>query len=82
MQITIDTRHDSKAEIRKAIKMLMSLVGSGDTLYTNDESLIEKKPDIFEEPQADMSGMMSLFDNPPKENVQEKQDAPQKMEFY
>ena len=77
MQLTIDTKHDSKQEIRKAIKMLMSLVGSSE-VYTNDETLMEKKPNVFEEPQADMSGMMSIFDNPPKE---EKKEAPE-MQFY
>ena len=42
MKITIDTQHDSHENIKKAIKMLQSVVG-GD-VYTND-------PDIFTEPK-------------------------------
>jgi len=35
MQLTIDTQKDSHNEIRKAIRMLMSLVGEKD-VYTNE----------------------------------------------
>lgn len=73
MQLTIDTKHDSPEEIKKAIKMLMSLTGE---VYTNDATLEQPQKNVFDSPETDMGGMMSLFDN----NEQETPEP--KTEFY
>jgi len=78
MKITIDTTSDSKEEIRKAIKMLISLVGAGD-IYTNEpeQREIDTTPEV--------TNAMSMFDNVEKtESAEEKsdeKDLPQ-LEFY
>jgi hypothetical protein len=48
MQLTIDTQKDSHAEIRKAIRMLMSLVGEKE-VYTNE---VPKTQGIFSEEKS------------------------------
>ena len=81
MQLTIDTKHDSPEEIRKAIKMLMSLVDKN--VYTNDETMMQKTEpqNVFDQPQPDMGGMMSLFDNNEPQAEQQPEELP-KTEFY
>ena len=99
MRLTIDTKMDSKDEIRKAIRLLMGLVGNGE-VYTNDVTE-ESKNDVAPSPMSDapsMSGLMSLFDNPPSEPAvstiqkseenasqvvkDEKDESIPKIEFY
>ncbi len=87
MRITIDTKTDSRDEIRKAIKLLMGLVGGHD-VYTN-EPTPEKpasQPNIFDSPDPAVPNLMSMFDSvpstptaPPEE--EKKDDVPQ-VEFY
>ena len=86
MKLTIDTKTDSKDEIRKAIKLLMGLV-SGHEVYTN-EAPAEKpaaQPNIFDSPSPAVSNLMSMFDSvPTPEQPQEEKkddDIPQ-IEFY
>ena len=81
MKITIDTTSDSKEEIRKAIKMLISLVGAGD-IYTNEpeQREIDTTPEV--------TNAMSMFDNVEKtertEGTEEKSDEKElpQLEFY
>lgn len=85
MKITIDTKADSKEEIRKAIKLLMGLV-SGHEVFTNE--MPEKpasQPNIFDSPSPAVPNLMSMFDSiPTPEQPQEEKkddDIPQ-IEFY
>jgi len=87
MRITIDTKTDSREEIRKAIKLLMGLVGGHD-VYSNEapEEKPAAQPNIFDSPEPSVPNLMSMFDsapaapteNPPQE---EKKDVPE-IEFY
>lgn len=73
MKITIDTSQDSHNEIRKAIKMLQSIVGEG-PVYSNSPSR-----NIFDDPSPGLgpssepepaqeqdtgNAFASIFDNP------------------
>ena len=83
MQITIDTKHDSPQEIRKAIKMLSSLVGNNEFYSNEPETYSEQKtPSAFDQPSNDMSGMMGIFDSPAQETKEEEPEAVQEMEFF
>lgn len=86
MKITIDTQTDSKEEIRKAISLLMGLVG-GHEVFTNEP---EKPSGIFDSPDPTIGSetpavgnMMSLFDNPEKapESPETKEKKSQ-VQFY
>ncbi len=84
MKITIDTKTDSKDEIRKAIKLLMGLV-SGHEVYTN-EAPAEKpaaRPNIFDSPSPAVGNLMSMFDSAPTtpEKTEKKEELPE-VEFY
>ncbi len=89
MKITIDTKTDSKDEIRKAIKLLMGLVGHHD-VYTNEPEKPAPQPNIFDSPSpAVNSNLMSMFDSAetpaqPTETTEteEKQDDIPQVEFY
>ena len=80
MRITIDTRTDSKDEIRKAIKLLLGLVGSHD-IYTNEPE--KRAPDLFESPGPAVGNLMSIFDSAPAPEApkEKKEDVPE-LEFY
>lgn len=89
MRITIDTKTDSKDEIRKAIKMLMGLVGTHG-IYTNEqpEAKPEPTPSLFDTPNTAMGNLMNMFDSAPSTPVESPQpeetkdeDIPQ-VEFY
>ncbi|MBI2651577.1 hypothetical protein HYX01_03840 [Candidatus Woesearchaeota archaeon] len=60
MKITIDTKEDSPEEIKKAIKMLSSLIGE-ETQNALDSSK-ETSPDIF-----------NMFENADSESKEEKE---------
>ncbi|MEM3154217.1 MAG: hypothetical protein QW165_01460 [Candidatus Woesearchaeota archaeon] len=83
MRITIDTKTDSKDEIRKAIKLLMGLVGH--EVYTNEpEKPVQQN--IFDSPSPAVPNLMSMFDSAPSTPEQappeeKKEDFPQ-VEFY
>lgn len=58
MKITIDTKEDSHSEIRRAIKMLSSLIGDPDTqIYTNSADDIPKQrnTNIFDDPSPELA---------------------------
>ncbi len=87
MKITIDTKHDTHTEIRKAIKLLYSLIGENE-VYTN-EPVGEKPTNIFEDSSPQVGNMMSLFDNmdTPKETTELTPEPPEpekkpSLEFY
>lgn len=92
MKITIDTKLDSKEEIKKAIRLLTSLVGHAyeqehtpQPLFTNAPP--PSAPNIFEQNTPSVGNLMSLFDSaepkleqaPPQEEP--SADIPQ-IEFY
>ncbi len=86
MRITIDTKTDSRDEIRKAIKLLMGLVGGHD-VYTNEPAT--EKPaaqtNIFDAPGAAVPNLMSMFDSAPstpESSPQEKKEDEPQVEFY
>jgi hypothetical protein len=88
MQITIDTKHDSPQEIRKAIKMLSSLVSHSD-VYSNsmdeDSEPVQKTPSVFDQPSDNMGGMMGIFDSPAETETKEEEEVKsevQEMEFF
>jgi len=80
MKITIDTKEDSHLEIRKAIKLLASLVGDKE-FFTNDP---EPTQGMLDSPAPDMGGMMSLFDNPKTTDTPEteKKEDKTEVQFY
>lgn len=67
MKLTIDTKLDSKEEIRKAIKLLMGIVGGAHEVYSNDLPESPQPispPNIFENPPSNGSNFMNMFDVP------------------
>lgn len=97
MKITIDTSQDSHTDIKKAIKMLQSIVGEG-PVYSNSPSR-----NIFDDPSPGLgasgepepapsqdtgSAFASIFDNSSgapeseeKKQDEKDEDMPQ-LEFY
>jgi len=80
MKITIDTKEDSHVEIRKAIKLLMGLVGDKE-VFTNEPETPSQG--MLDSPAPDMGNMMSLFDTPETQTTDttEKKEK-SKLEFY
>ncbi|MBW2985905.1 hypothetical protein KY333_00905 [Candidatus Woesearchaeota archaeon] len=74
MKITIDTSQDSHSEIKKAIRMLQSIVGHSDEVYTNAPSrniFDDPSPDLGQSPQESIpeepvsnNAFASMFDTP------------------
>jgi len=81
MQLSIDTQRDSHAEIRKAIRMLMSLVGEKE-VYTNEAP----KTGVFngeKSPAADaFAGMFGSNNNKTASEKEEKKEIPEGIELY
>jgi hypothetical protein len=88
MKITIDTSQDSHSEIRKAIRMLQSIVGEGGAVYSNSPSR-----NIFDDPSPSLdssqesepshaseettgSAFASIFDNPAPSSEEDKEEEP------
>lgn len=78
MQLTIDTQKDSHAEIRQAIKLLMSLVSDRE-VYTNEEpkdSIFSNEKSPAADAFADMFGSAGKDScselNVPKEEKKKK----------
>lgn len=84
MQLTIDTQKDSHNEIRKAIRLLMSLVGEKD-VYTNE---VPKADSAFGSDSNPSTGaFVDLFNSAPKEGDSEKksdskEDDDSSIQFY
>lgn len=67
MQITIDTQRDSHADIRKAVRMIMSLVGDKE-VCTNEEP----KGSVFsEEKSSAADAFANLFGSSEKDGYPE-----------
>jgi hypothetical protein len=86
MRITIDTKTDSRDEIRKVIKMLMGIVGGHD-VYSNEipEEKPASQPNIFDNPAPAVPNLMSMFDSAPPSTpapAPEKEDDIPQVEFY
>jgi len=95
MKITIDTSQDSHNDIRKAIRMLQSIVGEG-PVYSNSPSR-----NIFDDPSPSLgsssepepaqeqdtgNAFASIFDNPApasesEEKKEEDEEIPE-LQFY
>lgn len=86
MEITVNTKHDSKDEIKKVVALLMSIVADGKDVHMNEE-ITDMSP-----PQTLTQGSLlsNLFDN---QEVKLPQELPQplppakkqpepKIEFY
>jgi hypothetical protein len=95
MKLTIDTKADSKEEIRKAIKLLMGIVGGAHEVYSNDLPESPQPispPNIFENPPSNGSNFMNMFDVPtetpqtttlsPQQPEEQKEDDVPSLEFY
>ena len=87
MRLTIDTKTDSKDEIRKAIKLLMGIVGAGHDVYTNEAEKPAAQPNIFDNPSPSVGNFMNMFDSIPSEPQKtEITEKPEKevpdLEFY
>ena len=79
MILTIDTTRDSHLEIRKAIRMLMSLVGEGG-LHTN-EPLQQNSRNVFENPAAETGSVLgALFGDDNKSSAPTLSQAMQENE--
>ena len=84
MRITIDTKTDSRDEIRKAIKLLMGLVGAHDVYSNEPQEKPASQPNIFDTPGPAVPNLMSMFDSAPSNDSpqeEKKEDVPQ-VEFY
>ena len=88
MKITIDTSQDSHTDIRKAIKLLQSVVGEG-PVYTNSPSrniFDDPSPslDSSSEPVAEQdtgNAFVNIFDTPaPASESESEEDAKLKEE--
>ena len=76
MKISIDTKHDSSQEIRKAIKLLQSLIG--EEVHTD---MPEPKTPEFAPPEG-TSVFGALFDNSQPEKLDDEPTKETKLEFY
>ncbi len=95
MKITIDTKEDSEHEIKKAIKLLVSLVGSGN-VYSNDPDFVsseKKTKNIFDdnEPAPNLMGMFDSSQEPdepvpdpdePEPDAPDEPEVSSQVEFY
>lgn len=85
MQITIDTNKDSHEDIKKAIKLLASMVGQENVLSNEQPRNIFDTPSS-PEPSSSGSVFGSLFDSIPikPENEEQKKPEPKQeiIEFY
>ena len=97
MKITIDTSQDSHSEIKKAIRMLQSIVGPSDEVYTNAPSrniFDDPSPGLGQSPQESMpeepapdNAFASMFDTPAStaddtEQETEEDEAIPQIEFF
>lgn len=84
MQLTIDTQKDSQDAIRKAIRLLMSLIGEKE-VYTNEAP---KGDSVFGSDSNQSTGaFVDLFNSAPKEGDSEKksdskEDDDSSIQFY
>lgn len=84
MKLTIDTKEDSHHEIRKAIRLLMSLIG--DTVVpTNDPALVQDiKPSTeFNLPSDDGGIFGAMFSGDSTvTDTEDKKESSEEVEFF
>ncbi|HLC33089.1 MAG TPA: hypothetical protein VJJ82_04640 [Candidatus Nanoarchaeia archaeon] len=82
MRLTIDTTTDSQVEIRKAIKLLSSLINHQplEEGFTNQEDS-QKQPDVFSSPEP-LKNIMSMFDSSDPKTKSKKEDDIPIMQIY
>lgn len=75
MQITIDTKKDTKEEIRRAVDLLLNFVDER-KVVTNDPQ------DVFASSDSNMSGMSNFFNEEKKEEPAEEKKNDLGIEFF
>lgn len=84
MKLTIDTSSDSHHDIRKAIRLLQSIVGENE-VFTNEPA--QQSSGVFDNSSPEVGGFMNMFDTPtqtestPEPQEQKQDDIPQ-VEFF
>ncbi len=76
MKISIDTKEDSRSEIRKVISMLQALVGSEEKIYSNKDIFSDSSQEIT--PSASKSSgdvFGNLFDSDKNEAPDDKEES-------
>ena len=61
MQITIDTKNDSKEDLKKLVQLLNSIINDENNISEDNLSNSKSASNINEEPVQD--GMFSMFEN-------------------
>ena len=84
MKITIDTGQDSHTDIKKAIRLLQSIVGDAE-VYTNASRNIfdSPSPEVSQQSSAPTTAFANLFDSPAKSKSDDEDDEEEvKLELY
>ena len=84
MKITIDTGQDSHTDIKKAIRLLQSIVGDAE-VYTNASRNIfdDPSPTVNQQQSpAPTTAFTNLFDSPAKSETKEDKEKAFKLELY
>ena len=83
MRLTIDTTTDSQVEIRKAIKLLSSLINHQplEEGFTNEMPKVEKQADVFSSPEP-LKNIMSMFDSSDSKSKAKKEEDVPMMQIY
>ncbi|MEM4264122.1 MAG: hypothetical protein QW666_04500 [Candidatus Woesearchaeota archaeon] len=80
MKITIDTGQDSHTDIKKAIRLLQSIVGDAE-VYTNASRNIfdSPSPEVSQQSSEPANAFANMFDSAP--GVSEKKEENKEKEF-
>lgn len=83
MKITIDTGQDSHTDIKKAIRLLQSIVGDAE-VYTNASRNIfdDPSPAVNQQSPAPTTAFVNLFDSSAKPETKEDKEKAFKLELY
>jgi len=83
MKITIDTGQDSHTDIKKAIRLLQSIVDNQE-VYTNASRNIfdNPSPEVNQQASAPTNAFANLFDSPAKPETKEEKEKEFKLELY
>jgi uncharacterized protein (UPF0147 family) len=83
MKITIDTGQDSHTDIKKAIRLLQSIVDNQE-VYTNVSRNIfdNPSPEVSQQASAPTTAFANLFDSPVKSEDKDENEEEVKLEFY
>lgn len=82
MKITIDTGQDSHTDIKKAIRLLQSIVGDAE-VYTNaSRNIFDDPSSAVQQSPAPTTAFANLFDSPAKSETKEEKEKAFKLELY